>query len=442
MALGLNAALLAVLLPWLRREWRCLSGPWRWALGLGLTLRLAVGGVRGINPFWDAAYFGDLGQLLNAQFWADPAGAWQSLTGDAVRFAGQQIVFYGMSNTLFMGKIIFVLDLASLGVSWMNGLYLSLWAFAGCWRLARVLAQVLPATPAGAGVVGLMLWPSTIYWAVGLSKEAVLLGSATWLTALVVARLYGPPVVRNWRRTLGWWGGATGLALMHFDMRYFFAAPLLGGLLGLALVQGLRRRGWARRHLAQVLVLGAVLGAGAWLAPQVSGAFRLNKLTSQVIRIYDLNLFMSVGRPHFEYPDLRPTAASFLAHTPQAAWNTLTRPWLGESARPQYVLAGLENALLLALLAVALTALARGRGGRLPFALAVVLVGYCLLLTVLIGLSTPNLGTLSRYRSVLLPFWLLLLLQNDYAAAALRRLGLGQGAPRGPANDRPPGPLA
>jgi hypothetical protein len=43
----------------------------------------------------------------------------------------------------------------------------------------------------------------------------------------------------------------------------------------------------------------------------------------------------------------------------------------------------------------------------------------------LIGLSTPNLGTLLRYRTVLLPWLLWLLLQNDYARRLLRRLGLG-----------------
>jgi hypothetical protein len=45
----------------------------------------------------------------------------------------------------------------------------------------------------------------------------------------------------------------------------------------------------------------------------------------------------------------------------------------------------------------------------------------------LIGLTTPNFGSLNRYRSELLPFLLLLLLQNDYAAALLQRLGLGSG---------------
>ena len=45
-------------------------------------------------------------------------------------------------------------------------------------------------------------------------------------------------------------------------------------------------------------------------------------------------------------------------------------------------------------------------------------------LAALIGLSTPNLGTLHRYRAALLPWLLLLLLQNDYARAGLRRLRL------------------
>lgn len=443
LALGLNAALLAVLLPWLGRQWRGLGAAWRGALAAGLLARLLVGALRDGTPVSDAAYVQHLGRLLTAQLWADPAAGFQSLGGDAVRFAGEQAVYYGMSNTLFLAKVLAVLNLASLGQAWLNAVYLSLFSFVGCWQLARTLARRLPAAPAGAGLVGLVLWPSVVYWAAGLNKEAALLGSGAWLAALVLGRLYaappGAPTGRPGPRRR-WALAVAGLALLFFKMRYFFAVPLLGGLVGLALVEALRRRGWARGRAAQLLVLAAVLAAGAALAPEVSGAFRLNKFTSQVLRIYGHDLAVSAGRPHFEYPDLRPTPTSLLTHAPQAAFNAFARPWLGESGEPQYVAAGVENALLLALLAAALVALARGRGGRLPFALAVVLAGYCLLLAGLMGLSTPNLGTLSRYRSVLLPFWVLLLLQNDYAAAALRRLGLGP--PVGPTGGRAPRPLA
>ena len=49
---------------------------------------------------------------------------------------------------------------------------------------------------------------------------------------------------------------------------------------------------------------------------------------------------------------------------------------------------------------------------------------FCVLLAFLIGITTPNLGSLHRYRSAMLPFLLLLLLQNDYIAAVLGRLRL------------------
>jgi len=67
----------------------------------------------------------------------------------------------------------------------------------------------------------------------------------------------------------------------------------------------------------------------------------------------------------------------------------------------------------------------RGRPGRLPAALVLALLLYCVVLAGLIGLSTPNLGTLLRYRTIFWPWLLWLLLQNDYARQILRRLGLG-----------------
>jgi len=114
------------------------------------------------------------------------------------------------------------------------------------------------------------------------------------------------------------------------------------------------------------------------------------------------------------------------AHAPLAVANALTRPWPGESWQPLYVAAALENVALLALLTLAAWAAVRGRPGRLPFSLTLGLVVFCLVLAFLIGITTPNLGSLNRYRSGLLPYLLLLLFQNDYAAAAFRRLGLGR----------------
>ena len=433
LAVVLNAALLAILLPWLRRQWQWAgSGGWRVVLVASLALRVGVGVARNWHPKADAAFMSFVGRIVTAQLWQNPAGAWSTLTRAVTVLpkgrASYEFVYQNTSNTWILMKILGVLNLATLSSDWLNALYLSLFAFIGCWQLVRQLADIFPTTPAAAGAVAFLLWPSVWFWATGISKEAVLLGSGAWLTAQVVGYSYSSATARPQaaRAQVGWWLGTAALAGLHFGMRYFFAVPLLGVLGGVALGQQLRRFGWGRHWWSQVVAMAAVIGAGLWLAPQMSKAFSLNKFTNQVVSVYSFEVAHSVGRPHFEYPHLRPTLASMAAHAPLAVANALTRPWLGESGQPLYVGAGLENAALLVLLALAAWARMRGRAGQLPFGLGLGLAVFCITLAFLIGLTTPNLGTLNRYRSDLLPFLLLLLLQNDYVAAGLRRLGLNR----------------
>ena len=454
LAILLNVAFLAVLLPWLWQQWRW-AGPtwWRLVLVLGLGLRLGVGLVRNWTLKIDAAFMSSLARIVTDQMWTDPAAAVQTFTQAVVVMPIKSetgvplydAVFQSTANTWVLVKILALLNLGSLGFGWINSFYLSVFAFAGCWQLVRCLRQVLSGIPAGAGVVAFLLWPTVWFWATGISKEAVLLGSGAWLTARVLTSLYAAPrgEQRRWWRQMRWWLATVGLALVHFYMRYFFAIPLLGALGAVALAHHLARLGWAPYRFAQAAVIALVLAVGVWVVPQLSVAFSVNKFTYQVIRVYSHELAQSAGKPHFEYPNLRPTMESIAAHAPLAAVNSLTRPWLGESRQPLYIAVGLENAGIAVLFVLALAAVWRGRSGHLPFGLGVGLVLFCLVLAVLMGLTTPNYGSLSRYRSGLLPFVVFLLLQNDYAAGLLQRLGLREVAqsPKN-SNERLAGPVA
>ena len=438
-ALVLNAALLAVLLRWLGRQWQWAApGGWRWVLGLGLALRLGVGVGRNVPLRLDAKYMSFVSDLVTEKLRAQPASAGQLLTQAVTIFPTPyigDIVYQNSSNTWILIKILALLNVASLGHGWLNALYLSVFAFVGCWQLVRVLADRFPHTPPGAGVLAFLFWPSVWFWATGISKEAVLLGSGAWLTALVLSRLYGGPASQNQSGLVQgrWWVGLLGLAALHFAMRYFMALPLLAGLAGLALGRVLECHRLLPRRWAAVVGLVAVLSLGIWVAPQVSVAFRPNKFINQVVRVYSFELEHSVGRPHFEYPCLRPTGESLAAHAPLAVANALARPWLGEATQPMYVLASLENLALLLLMALAIGAIWRGPRGHLPFGVVLALGIFCLAGLFLMGLTTPNLGSLNRYRSGLIPFLVLLLLQQGYGAAALRRLRLT----RDPASARP-----
>ena len=435
-AIAFNLGLLAVLLPWLRRQWQwAATGPWRTVLVLGLALRLGLGLARYWSHQLDAVGMSSVSDAItNDILWVDPGHAWRMLTGavTVIPTGGKyDAVFQNTSNTWFLIKVLVLLNFGSLTAGWLNTFYLSLFAFVGSWVLVRKLAQVLPNTPAAAGGVALLLWPSVFFWATGISKEAVLLGSGAWLTARVLSWLYAEKTESGALVASGggWWMGTVALAFLHLAMRYFFALPLLAVLVGLGLGKALERL--VPRRWAVGLGLAAVFGTGALLLPELSVAFRTSKFVNQVIRVYSFEIAHSTDRPHFEYPNLRPTAGSIAAHAPQAVANTVTQPWLGQSRQPMYLAASLENTVLLLLLAVAGWALVRGRGGKLPFALVLALGVFCLLLAFLIGITTPNLGSLHRYRSTMLPFLLLLLLQNDYVAAALQRLRLHRPADAG-----------
>jgi hypothetical protein len=353
------------------------------------------------------------GQALTAQFWARPGAAWALWQGHEIHAGAQVLDSYQWSNTLFTIKILGLLNLASLGSAWLNGFYLSLICFVGCWVLVRTLARLFPAAPVGAGVVAFLLWPSVVWWAAGITKEALLLVSGAALTALVLSKLYGNEPTNRWQR-LGSWLLLGFLAWLHLRMRYFFALPLLGCLLALAGTTLATRRGWLPAGWRwQLLALASGLGLAGLLVVAVGGEpVSRGFVTSQLWQNYLHGIATSSGRPHLVLAGLRPTLGSMASYFPLAAFQALARPWLGESAAPLYVLAGFENLLLLCLVATAAWNVVRGRPGRLPAGLVLALLLYCLVLAGLIGLSTPNLGTLHRYRVIMLPWLLWLSLQG------------------------------
>jgi hypothetical protein len=110
----------------------------------------------------------------------------------------------------------------------------------------------------------------------------------------------------------------------------------------------------------------------------------------------------------FQYGSLSPTWASILENAPLALFNVLFRPfpWDAQSVLP--ALASVENAVLLVLFVFSLRNISIIPGSPQRW-VTVSTIAYILILAVFLGLSTPNFGTLSRYRIGFLPFFVLLL---------------------------------
>ena len=109
---------------------------------------------------------------------------------------------------------------------------------------------------------------------------------------------------------------------------------------------------------------------------------------------------------------LQPTAASFLAHAPQALVRSLLRPYPWEARNPLLLLPALENLVFLLLLVLAVFFFRRPEIPQLA--------GFCfvfsLLLLLVMGWTSPVLGALVRYRVAAQPFLflgLLMLIDTD-----------------------------
>lgn len=422
-ALALNAALLVLLWRWLRLR---LPEPMlgRWLLPL-LALKLAACSLATYFISGDPVFYLNWSRAFTEQLWAAP-GAWlRTLVSDEFHFRHWHLVYHGFSNTLFFIKLLSALNLASMGTALLNGLYCSLFCFVGAWELARAAVRAWPATPSGAVLLSFLVWPSVVYWTSGITKESLLVGSGAWVTALVMSWLYGGKRVQ-----MGGLVAALVLAVLHFQMRFFFAGLLLAVLSVLILIRVGQRLGVLRRRWQQVLLLAGLLCGGAWLVGQISPVFSFNKFSSRLLINYHSLRRIAAERPHIELPTLQPTATSIAQNAPRAAVEALCRPWVWESKALPYIAAGLENLLLMALLAWSIIGALRGRTGYLPFSVVLVLLTYDLLLAALLGMSTPNLGTLNRYRTALLPYILLLVCQHGGLAAWLSRAGLGPAGPQ------------
>ena len=123
--------------------------------------------------------------------------------------------------------------------------------------------------------------------------------------------------------------------------------------------------------------------------------------------VYWIYNYVEIANSRITIDPIKPTVLSLLAHIPSALQVSLLLPypWQIHSAM-QAIYCG-ENIFVLALFFMALFFIKRPVA-NLDLVLFCLL--YCLVMLVLIGLVTPILGGIERYKSVFIPFMFILLL--------------------------------
>jgi hypothetical protein len=124
--------------------------------------------------------------------------------------------------------------------------------------------------------------------------------------------------------------------------------------------------------------------------------------------------YIRLSRPDnlIHFNNLKPDFISIIANSPKALFSGVFRPFLWEGNSVLKFLSATENLILLVLVVSQLIRL-KGtkveRGQLITFAVIV----YSVLLCVFLALSSPNLGTLARYRIGFLPFLVFVLVYQN-----------------------------
>ncbi|MDA3614641.1 hypothetical protein [Polluticaenibacter yanchengensis] len=288
-------------------------------------------------------------------------------------------------RTVFEGiKFIhFVLDLFSFGNLYTNVILFNgtaAFLFLKCWQY---LKSHLGTLIAGAFI---FLFPSSFFYSSGILKEGLML----FLMAATI------PLVIKFRRhpQVKILIGAGFCMLLMFFFKFLIAVTFAGGLFLWWLFSRFPNQKWQLAMLVTALSVTAFFGAGL-----VTDSLNLpNYIIDRQAEFLNLEANSVIS-----YPQLEPDFFSFAKNLPLATVNAMVRPFPGDGGKLMYMVYALEMLVFWVCMVWIIIKGKRRMLNKIPaFVWAMFLFAIANLL--IIGYSIPNIGSITRYRSIFMPF--------------------------------------
>jgi len=287
----------------------------------------------------------------------------------------------------FMTKILAPLVVITSHNYWLSACYLSLFSFFGFWLAANTIYRIFTSTITA--VLPTLFFPSIIFWSSGVLKDSIAMGSLLGVMAILINIYYKKRV--SWLNLIAL---IIGLFFL-INLKYYYAATLIVAFATIFFSRFILRgkRNWYIELGAMLLLFISILGIASMLHP--------NFWPSRFLKVITDNYYQFIAHSATEnivsFNNLSPTIASFLIYSPKALFAGLFYPLWSPLFSWLKIAAVLENWFLLLsfIYGIQYFKLPVLRDNRiLFFGMAM----FVLTSAIFITFSTPNLGTLVRFK--------------------------------------------
>ncbi len=307
---------------------------------------------------------------------------------------------YTDRRALFMVKISSLILLLSANNYWIASIYFSIISFLASWKISSTLQQYFPEKQS-AILFSFLFIPSVVFWSSGVVKESVALASLFCLVTTFI-QLYKA-------KKLSWWQWSISIICIWllYNLKYYYLAVVMPVIITSLLVRLLQHY-WRKLSFVQELILWLMIFCSfTLLVTQLHPNFYPSRFLSVIYNNYLAFIANSATEDVMHFNNLSENWVNVILLSPWAFVSGVFRPFVWESTNALQMIAAIENTLFLILTISSLhklKTLATHPDRMLIFATLV----YCFVLSTFLTLSTPNFGTLIRYRVGFLCFFIFL----------------------------------
>jgi hypothetical protein len=303
-------------------------------------------------------------------------------------------------RSLYLEKWTAAFNLLNSNSYWITSLYFSLISFFGAWVLYRTLITHFSNRRMEAAL-SILFVPSIVFWGSGIIKESLAIGTLYGLTACFLTWYF--------KRSLSLFSILGGLFSFWilWNLKYYWVAVWFAVFIPVMACEILSTKvNWINRNPKwswTLLLLVALVGVSL-----IRPNFYYNNLLAVIVENHDAYVTISSTNDVIHYYNLQPNIWSMLINAPWALVSGVFRPFIWEVGTVLQAAASVENLTLLILFGVSLYKIKKKPISWNPLHLAI--AAYILILAIFLALSTPNFGSLSRFKIGFTPFlWFVLL---------------------------------